>query len=155
VTGATLAFARRFAASVALMVWQGGFTFYAAAVVPIGQRVLGSHLSQGLITQEVTRALNGVGVAALALMGAEAFFASRDTRLPLKALWGMLAVLLGALFALHVQMDVVLGPHPREGFDHERFYAWHRAYLWISTAQWFCGLLFFAGLFKPPTTPMP
>src|SRR5579863_9440425 len=85
----------------ALMAWQGGFLFYAAFVVRIGQGVLGSHFAQGMITQQVTVALNGVGAAALALMVVDALRADRLRR----ALWGAMALLLGALFLLHRRMD--------------------------------------------------
>ena len=37
-----LRLARRFLVLIALMFWQGGFTFYAAVVVPIGQDVVGN-----------------------------------------------------------------------------------------------------------------
>src|SRR6266540_2071258 len=56
---------RRFLVLVALMFWQGGFTFYAAVVVPVGQEVLGSHLQQGFITRQVTNYLNLAGAVAL------------------------------------------------------------------------------------------
>ena len=42
---------RRFLVLIALFFWQGGFTFYAAVVVPVGQQVLHSHLRQGFVTQ--------------------------------------------------------------------------------------------------------
>ena len=49
---------RRFLVLIALFFWQGGFTFYAAVVVPVGQQVLHSHLRQGFVTQQVTNYLN-------------------------------------------------------------------------------------------------
>ena len=58
---------RRFSVIAALMFWQGGFTFYAAVVVPIGQENLG-HEEQGFITREVTNYLNLAGAAALLLL---------------------------------------------------------------------------------------
>src|SRR5215468_6101686 len=68
---------RRFLVLVALMFWQGGFTFYAAVVVPVGQNELGSHLQQGFITRQVTDYLNLSGAIALFLLGCDVA-ASRD-----------------------------------------------------------------------------
>ena len=58
---------RRFLVVQALMLWQGGFLFYAAVVVPAGTEVLGSGAAQGPITARVTDALNLCGLAALVL----------------------------------------------------------------------------------------
>lgn len=54
---------RTFLLFQAWLAWQGGFFFYAAVVVPIGSDVLGSPITQGFVTQEVTRWLNILGVA--------------------------------------------------------------------------------------------
>src|SRR5262249_17618726 len=60
--------ARRFLVLAGLMLWQGGFTFYAAVVVPIGMDELGSHTAQGVITRRVAPVINLAGLAALALL---------------------------------------------------------------------------------------
>jgi hypothetical protein len=135
---------RRLLALFALMGWQGGFTFYAAAVVPIGQRVLGSHLAQGLITREVTWALNLWGALALFALALETWGPPLPRPRALRVLWTAMAGALAALFLLHARMNVILGPDPRAGFDRAAFYPWHRAYLWISTAQWLCALAYLA-----------
>ena len=57
---------RRFAVVQLLLLWQGGFLFYAACVVPAGTRALGSAAAQGAVTARVTDALNVVGAVALA-----------------------------------------------------------------------------------------
>jgi hypothetical protein len=145
--------ARTFSAVLALMVWQGGFTFYAAAVVPTGQRVLGSHLAQGLVTQQVTSILNVVGVFALVAMAPEAWSRDVPFRRARRSLWIAIALMLGMLFALHQTMDDVLGMDPRVGFDRALFHSWHRVYLWISTAQWGCALAFLALVLRRGTTP--
>src|SRR5437764_15421395 len=95
---------RRFLVLAALMFWQGGFTFYAAVVVPVGQHVLGSHAAQGFITREVTRYLNLAGAAALVFLVWDVA-AARDPRalrtgLRWLAVAGMLATL-AALAWLH------------------------------------------------------
>src|SRR5438128_2634153 len=43
---------RRFLAACGLAVWLGGFTFYGAVVIPMGEQVLGSHRPVGFITQQ-------------------------------------------------------------------------------------------------------
>jgi len=58
---------RRLVLVLALMFWQGGFTFYASVVVPVGSDFLGSHVDQGWITRSVTNYLNLSGAVALAL----------------------------------------------------------------------------------------
>src|SRR5258708_34600224 len=94
---------RRFLAVAALMFWQGGFTFYAAVVVPIGQNVLGSHLEQGFITREVTWYLNIAGAVALAFLAGELHASGypRQRRLKCRGtIWaGMAAVLIALVFA--------------------------------------------------------
>ena len=52
---------RRFLVFQAFLLWQGGFLFYTAVVVPIGTDVLGSALVQGLITRRVTDWMNLFG----------------------------------------------------------------------------------------------
>ena len=56
---------RRFAVLMMVGFWQGGFLFYTSVVVPLGQKVLGSDLQQGFLTQQVTDSLNWAGVATL------------------------------------------------------------------------------------------
>ncbi len=62
-----MALLRRFLVLLALFFWQGGFTFYAAVVVPIGQHVFG-HLRQGFVTRQVTVYLNLAGAVALLIL---------------------------------------------------------------------------------------
>ena len=52
---------RRLLVLAAFAFWQGGFTFYAAVVVPVGTEVLGSSMEQGSITRRVTVYLNMAG----------------------------------------------------------------------------------------------
>jgi hypothetical protein len=55
----------RWAALSAFAVWFGGFTFYAAVVIPVLHDELGG-LGQGAITGEVTNSLNAIGAVAVA-----------------------------------------------------------------------------------------
>src|SRR5262249_56597146 len=91
---------RRFLVLIALFFWQGGFTFYAAVVVPIGQQVLNSHLRQGFITQQVTNYLNLSGAIALVPLAWEVVVSgdpSRRRRWFRGLLWTLMALALAAL----------------------------------------------------------
>jgi hypothetical protein len=54
-----------------LLLWQGGFVFYTAVVVPAGTAVLGSAAAQGAITARVTDTLNLIGLLSLFMLAAE------------------------------------------------------------------------------------
>jgi hypothetical protein len=137
-------FLRRFLVMAALSFWQGGFTFYAAVVVPVGQQVFG-HLRQGFITRQVTVYLNLAGAAALLVLVWD-LLAARDParwrRMLLRGSWvGMLLTLLWLVW-LHPRMDELLVPKGRIILDQEMFRSQHRLYLWVSTVQWGCGLVY-------------
>jgi hypothetical protein len=128
------------------MFWQGGFTFYAAVVVPVGQDVLGSHLAQGFITRQVTYFLNWAGAVCLLPLAWD-IIALRDPssgRSWRWFLWITMAAILGALFALHSRLDGMLDPLTRTIHNRDLFRPEHRAYLWLSTVQWLCSLIFSA-----------
>ncbi len=135
---------RRFLVLIALFFWQGGFTFYASVVVPVGQEVFG-HLRQGFITRQVTVYMNLAGAIALVLLIWDLFAArdpSRWRRWMRWLLWLSMALVLVWLLQLHGQLDELL---VRKGFlirDPEAFRPRHRLYLWLSTVQWACGLLY-------------
>src|SRR5579871_1207813 len=63
---------RRYLVLTALMFWQGGFTFYAAVVVPIGTAQLGGATEQGFITRHVAWYLNVAGAVALVILAWDA-----------------------------------------------------------------------------------
>jgi Na+-driven multidrug efflux pump len=136
---------RRLLVLAALMFWQGGFTFYAAVVVPVGQEELGSHLQQGFITRQVTNYLNLSGAAALMLLAWDVW-ASRDgdrARRYLRwAAWVGMLVSLIALVTLHRQLEQLLDMELRELVDPKAFRTGHRWYLWLSTVQWALGLTY-------------
>jgi hypothetical protein len=142
-----LIFLRRFLVLVGLMFWLGGFTFYAAIVVPVGQEVLGSHLQQGMITQRVTNYLNLAGAIALLPLGWDAARA-RDTSAPRRLLrrlsWATMAALLVALLWLHPRLDALLDVDAFRLIDARSFRMQHRWYLWLSTLQWACGSIYAA-----------
>jgi hypothetical protein len=140
-----LVLARRFLVVVALMFWQGGFTFYAAVVVPVGQDVLGSHLQQGFITRQVTYYLNLAGAAALLILLLDLLVVGREVLWARRLRWlswlGMFGILL-ALAWLHPHIDQYLNPETQELTNGPAFRAGHRLYLWLSTVQWGFGLAY-------------
>lgn len=138
---------RRFLVLQALIIWQGGFLFYAAVVVPIGTELLGGNFEQGKITRFVTADMNLIGAAALAVFAWEILASWRTAPTTRWLLWGpwlVMALGLLALFLLHPPMAEMVdpgksrltGPHPGD------FRLLHRTYLWISTIQWAAGLVF-------------
>jgi hypothetical protein len=138
---------RRFAVLAALVFWQGGFTFYAAVVVPVGQAVLESHFEQGLITRQVTGWLNLAGAAALPLMALD-LVATRDKAMRCCwarwAAWASMLMLLLALFWLRPHLDSLLDLDTHQVREGQRrlFSTGHRWYLWLSTIQWAFSVLF-------------
>jgi Na+-driven multidrug efflux pump len=135
---------RRFLVLIALFFWQGGFTFYASVVVPVGQQVFG-HLGQGFITRQVTVYLNLAGSVALVVLVWDQFAARDPARWRRASRWllwaGMVFTLLW-LFWLHGQLNDLLVVKGRIIRDPDLFRARHRLYLWISTVQWAWGLLY-------------
>ena len=131
---------RRLLVLAAFAFWQGGFTFYAAVVVPVGQEVLGTHFKQGRITRRVTVYLNLAGAAALLRLVWDAAASADRAALLLRRLrWlalGGMAAGLALLFWLHPQLDELIDL--QAGYIPERraFRTGHSWYLWISTVQW-------------------
>jgi exosortase/archaeosortase len=126
---------RRLLLLAAFAYWQGGFTFYAAIVVPTGTEVLGSSAEQGKITRRVAATINLTGAIALAIFALDIVFEPRLRRS--RAIAMLVAViLLVALMVLRDRLDVMF--HGEDAFldDRAEFRPWHRTYLWLSTAQW-------------------
>lgn len=123
----------------ALLFWQGGFMFYGGVVVPIGSRLLGSDLEQGLITQVVTNALNLAGAVALALWAWDLVAEPGGTRTVRRLrglLWGVLVLTLGLLVWTHLLLDRLLVPEELRILDRRRFALLHSVYITASTVQW-------------------
>lgn len=122
-----------------LLLWQGGFLFYTAVVVPTGTKVLGSAAAQGAITARVTDALNAVGVVGLAALAVELGLARDPSQRRTAArwwLWGIALLCQGLMLYLHVLMDAFMDPQRTRVVIRPPFYPCHRAYLWASTVQW-------------------
>lgn len=136
---------RRFLLVLALMFWQGGFMFYGGVVVETGAVVLGSHRTQGFVTQAVTNDLNAAGAVALAVWAWDvaAGRVGRERRLRW-LIWCALVALLGGLALLHPRLDALLdadGFHVRDPRAYRRL---HQAYLLTSSVQWAGALVLLA-----------
>ena len=128
--------ARRALALAAFAFWLGGLSFYALVVVPVGTEVLGGAVAQGFVTQAVTVRLNLVASGALAALAWNAFVTRRRA---IVASWAVMVAAQCVLFALHPRLDHLLDPAAHTVVDHARFYAVHRVYLLVTTAQWIAG----------------
>lgn len=125
---------RRFLVMLSWMLWVGGFTFYAAVVVPIGTDHLGSAREQGLITQRVTDYLNAIGGGCVVLTGWDVL-SGRAYRRGRGLLLAVAAVTLALLVWQHPQLDAMIGDDGRLA-DRKSFYGPHARYLIVSTVQW-------------------
>ena len=126
----------RFILILALGSWWGALTFYGMVVVPTGTEQLGSQ-TQGLVTQQVTRTLNLMGVAVIGLV----FFDLRRSGSRLRwALWGTFAACQLVLFYVHHWLSGLLAPAHGETVDWSWFYDVHRIYLLATAIQWGAGL---------------
>ena len=136
---------RRFLVLQLLMLWQGGFLFYASFVVPTGTEVLGSTEAQGAITARVTDSLNRCGVVGLAVLAWE-LLASRDPSRRRKAIrwtcWVVAAICQVVLFYVHAKLDDMMDPGRTFVVQRQHFYRVHGFYLWTTTVQWLACLVF-------------
>ena len=132
---------RRLLLLAALAFWQGGFTFYATVVVPMGEEVLGSSIDQGFVTQRVANYLNLAGAVALPLLFWDVAAVKKKSRLR-AASWLVMAVSLGLLAGMHAYLDQFLDAESKSVMDHSRFYFAHEVYLTVCAVQWASGLVF-------------
>ena len=135
---------RRFLAVFAFALWQGGFLFYSAVVVPVGSDVLGSPAEQGVVTRRVTHWLNLIGVAALTATAWEQARTRDPDPRRMHARWWTWAVLFACqylLFFLHMLLDAFMSPDGRQVVIGPPFRPVHRMYLWTSTIQWAAALV--------------
>ena len=134
---------RSFLTLLTFSVWFGGFTFYAAVVVPIGTEVLGSATAQGFVTSRVTVWLNVLCALCLTILAWDA--CHRTTRRSLNAaVIAIMALIVVSLFFLHPQLLKLLDSSERSVLEPDRFYALHRVYLILSSALWLGGLIWLA-----------
>jgi hypothetical protein len=126
----------------AFMFWQGGFVFYASAVVPVAQEEIG-HRQQGFITRRVTVWINDSAILSLALLALDAAIFPDPRSWRRRTAWlAWLAMVLCqvALFVLHPRLDELLDV---ESYAVGRgFRTLHRLYLWIHTIQFFVAVAY-------------
>jgi hypothetical protein len=136
------AFVLRLLARVALAVWFGGFTFYAAVVVPDLHEHLGG-METGEVSRRVVVYLYAIGAAAL-VSGWMVAATDRVSGWRGKARLGLLGVntlLLVALVLMHRSLGIRLD----SGGSLAAFRSSHEVYLTVWTGQWLAilGLLAF------------
>ena len=124
-------------------IWFGGFTFYAAIVVPTGTELIGTS-KQGIVTQAVSNWLNGIGGITLVGLGWLSFGMFPNSWL--QRLWGLLLLTWLGLLGIHPVLDSLIETDNYDIMDPLRFYFWHRLYLWIHTLQWVVSIAFFGVL---------
>lgn len=131
---------RRFVVLQALLLWQGGFLFYAAVVVPVGTDALGSAARQGAITARVTVWLNAAGAACLLALAWDQAADRTRRRAARWWLWAAAAALLGVLVVLHEDLRFFTDPAGTRVTHPGPFRFLHGVYLSVSTAHWLLGL---------------
>jgi hypothetical protein len=125
----------RFILVMALAGWWGALTFYGLVVVPEGTEQLGTQ-TQGLVTQQVTRALNLVGVAVAVLL---VFELRRSGSRGKWIAWFVFFACQAALYGVHGWLSALLQPANGAAVDRLWFYDVHRIYLLITALQWGIG----------------
>lgn len=132
---------RRFLLLVALAFSFGGFSFYAAVVVPVGSAVLDS-TSQGFVTRQVTHFLNAGQFVLLLILAWEirAGNQTKAARRQLLILCGILSLCCTGLIIAHPWLDSLLDAEAFSISHPEEFYFRHRVYLWVSSVQWLATL---------------
>ncbi len=139
---------RRWLFFLTVSLWFGGFLFYTAFVVPVGNDVLGSALDQGMITRLVTHNLNAVNVIALFALAWDVAATWRAMCLRMRVtqivMFLLVAVGLALLVWLHPQLDAMIDPVKVSVSDRAAFRPIHRWYLRVSTIQWAAMLIYIA-----------
>lgn len=142
-TTSTATRVRRFLLLLAIAFSFGGFSFYAAVVVPVGSEVL-DPTSQGFVTQQVTHFLNGAaGVMWLLLVWdliAERKLRHQRMTKRLFVLTGVLGLCCIVLPVIHPWLDALLDADSHSISDVENFYTLHQVYLWLSSLRWLVSL---------------
>jgi hypothetical protein len=132
------------AALLAMALWWGGLTFYAAFVVPTGVEVLGGETEQGFVTQRVSNIINLLGALTLAVLvwnAAASWHAmGRTTKAVLLTSWIVMAGAQLVLFAVHPRLDAMLDAQAHSIIDPSSFHPLHEFYLTIVSVEWFAGL---------------
>ncbi|MGZ4974471.1 MAG: hypothetical protein ACXWDN_17055, partial [Limisphaerales bacterium] len=137
--------ARRYLVMLAISLWLGGFTFYSVVVIHTAHHVLDSMLETGLITQQVSRWLNLIGVGALLILLWNTVVDCRQRgciRWILGVAWIVMAAVQIWLFLLHPVLDRQIDLQTRHLVDRAQFRPAHTFYVTLSTVQWAAGLIY-------------
>jgi hypothetical protein len=122
-------------ARTTLAVYFGGFTFYAAVVVPDLHENLGG-METGEISRRVAIVLYAIGASALGLAWLT-FFAHRDQRTAWRGKTRLALLALNTLILLAlVLMHRSLGIHIDASGEMNAFRSFHEQYLTVWTGQW-------------------
>src|ERR1700722_17226695 len=123
---------RRFLVLQILLLWQGGFLFYASFVVPAGTKLLG-RTGQGAITARVTDVLNAVGVVGLAAFALELSLTRDPAPRRIACRWWAWSISLlcqALLLYLHLLLDAFMDADRHRVVNRAAFIPVHRTYLW-------------------------
>ena len=152
-----LATAWRTLVGAAAAYWLGGTLFYITIVIHTAHRVLGSQREVGFVTREVTRQLNLIGWAVLALLLVNLVFEIRRPALNrpaaarlLLATWLALAALHAGLCVLHPRIDRLLDPAAERILDRRAFKGLHNTYMAVTTLQLAAGVVHLATALRAP-----
>ena len=135
-TSSMLTAVRQYLVVLAIALWLGGFTFYAAVVVPTGAEVLGGSVEQGFVTRARHAAFELRSRSPRCWFCCGMSSPSAASCWPPPG-WAMLLAQL-ALFAFHRRLDAMLDPATHDIADD--FHFLHEVYLWIAAIQWGLGL---------------
>lgn len=133
---------------ITFALWFGGFTFYAALVVPVANSILPDTVEFGFVTQKVTHGINAFHGAFLAVATWELVvqyrLAKKRTRwLNLLALAVIIsaAALIGMLL-IHARLGSMMNGSTFQINEPEggSFYGTHAIYLNLSTLTWLMGI---------------
>jgi hypothetical protein len=132
---------RRMLVVLALMVWQGGFIFYGAVVVPITRAQVDQPL-RGQITQRVTGWVNFIGTVALLPAFADVWAGTDPRKLWRWLTWAGMAAPHLALVLLHRELSRQMAATDFGESEMVGFRQWHWAYMAVAAVQCVVGLVF-------------
>ena len=133
---------------ITFALWFGGFTFYAALVVPIANSILSDTIQFGFVTQKVTHGINALQGAFLVVATWELV---TQYRLAKQRVWRLnllsLSVFISAaaligLLLIRVRLDAMMNSATFQinESDGGSFYGTHATYLNLSTITWLMGI---------------
>ncbi len=128
--------------------WFGGFTFYAALVVPVANSIMPDAVPFGFVTQKVTHGINALHgafliVATWEIVSQYRLVNQRKWQLHLLALAIIVsAAALVCLLLIRLRLDAMMNGTTFEINEPEggSFYGTHAMYLNLSTLTWLLGI---------------